>query len=68
MGRGEEGETPFREEMGSEALRADGVVLFLLIPPKNRCGIFMWRYFRHRKMPQHFLISFATALAKISED
>ena len=33
-------ETPFREEMGFEALRTDGVVLFLLIPTKRRCGIF----------------------------
>jgi len=61
-------ETPFREEMGFEALRADGVVLFLPIPPKNRCGIFMWRYFRNRKIPQHYLFSFAKELAKISED
>jgi hypothetical protein len=33
-------ETPFREEISFEALRTDGVLLFLLIPAKNRCGIF----------------------------
>ena len=33
-------ETPFREEMGFEALRTDGDELLLPIPPKNRCGIF----------------------------
>jgi hypothetical protein len=33
-------ETPFREEIGFEALRTDGVVLFFQIPLKNRCGIF----------------------------
>ena len=58
MGRGEEGETPFREEMGSEALRADGVAC-----PEPAEG-----YFRHIKMPQHYHYSFATELAKISED
>jgi hypothetical protein len=53
-------ETPSREEISFEALRTDGVVLFLLIPAKRRCGIFMWRYFRHRKMPQHvFSFSFS---------
>jgi hypothetical protein len=33
-------ETPFREEIGFEALRTDGFFLLLPIPPKNRCGIF----------------------------
>jgi hypothetical protein len=33
-------ETPFREEIGLEALRTNGIVLFFQIPPKNRCGIF----------------------------
>jgi hypothetical protein len=60
-------ETPFREEISFEALRTDGVVLFLRIPAKRRCGIFMWRYFRHRKMPQH-VFSFFPGLVEISED
>ena len=29
-------ETPFREEIGFEALRTDGFFLLLPIPPKNR--------------------------------
>jgi len=33
-------ETPFREEIGFEALRTGGVDVFLPIPAKNRCGIF----------------------------
>jgi hypothetical protein len=50
-------ETPFREEIGFEALRTDGVELLLPIPAKGVAEFLCDGYFRHRKMPQHSLSS-----------
>jgi hypothetical protein len=58
-------ETPFREEIGFEVLRTDGFDLLLLIPPKNRCGIFGLGTPK-RKYRNMFSLSFR--LVRISED
>jgi len=58
-------ETPFREEIGFEALRTGGVLLFFQILTKNRCGIF-GSGTPERKYRNMFSLSFR--LVKISED
>jgi hypothetical protein len=59
-------ETPFREEMGFEALRTDRVVLFLPISLKNRCGIF-GSGTPERKFRNMYSLFFS-GLVEISED